>query len=113
MIGRRHLQSGYIAAMIHRLSGLALALFLPMHFLALGSALSGANRLDSFLTITHQPLVKFAEAGLIVALSVHLALGLRLLAMELFAFREKTLATVSLSFAVAFGAGLLFLFRLV
>lgn len=104
---------GYIAAIVHRLSGLALAIFLPMHFLALGTALSGANRLDSFLVITRQPLVELAESGLVVALSVHLALGLRLLAMELFAFREKTLAAVSFSFAFAFGAGLFFLLRLV
>jgi len=34
-------QPGYVAALLHRLSGLALAVFLPLHFLALATALRG------------------------------------------------------------------------
>ena len=30
-----HRQRGFAAAMLHRLSGIALAVFLPLHFLAL------------------------------------------------------------------------------
>ena len=41
-------------AMVHRLSGIALALFLPLHFWALGNAM----QLDGFLAWTEQPLVK-------------------------------------------------------
>jgi len=37
--------------------GIALALFLPVHFWALGDAL----QLDAFLAWTEQPLVKFSE----------------------------------------------------
>ena len=36
-------QRGFVAAMLHRLSGIALAIFLPIHFLALASALNGAK----------------------------------------------------------------------
>ena len=41
--------------MIHRLSGLALAIFLPLHFLALGLAINGEAKLESFLRWTDQP----------------------------------------------------------
>jgi fumarate reductase subunit D len=72
----------WIAAMIHRLSGLALAIFLPAHFFVLGLSFHGGARLDTFLRWTDQPLVKFAEGGLIFLLTVHLLGGLRVLVIE-------------------------------
>ena len=36
----------WVAALVHRLSGLALAIFLPLHFLTLGLALNGEARLE-------------------------------------------------------------------
>lgn len=62
---------------------MALAAFLPLHFLALGLALEGADRFDSFLRFSDLPLVKLAELGLVVFLSLHLLFGLRVLAIEL------------------------------
>ena len=53
-------------ALVHRLSGIALALFLPLHFWALGQALHGEARLESFLRWTDQPLFHFAVWGLVV-----------------------------------------------
>lgn len=70
------------AALVHRLSGIALALFLPLHFLVLALALRGAGTMDGFLRLTQLPLVKFAEGGLIFLLVVHFLGGLRLLALE-------------------------------
>ena len=35
-----HTQPGFIAALLHRLSGIALAIFVPFHFLALATALN-------------------------------------------------------------------------
>ena len=78
--GRRH--PAYAAFLVHRLSGLALALFLPLHFWALGQALHGAAALDGFLRWADQGLFKFAEWGLVVLLSLHLGGGLRLLLIE-------------------------------
>lgn len=72
----------YWAFLVHRLSGLALAAFLPLHFLALGQALHGEAALDQFLRFADQPLVKFAEWGLVLLLSLHLAGGVRLLLIE-------------------------------
>lgn len=75
-------RAGRWAALAHRLSGLALALFLPFHFLALGLAIEGEAKLDAFLRWSDQPLVKVGEWGLVVLLSVHLFFGLRVLAIE-------------------------------
>ena len=73
----------YIAFTGHRISGLVLALFLPVHFLVLGLALEGADNLNRFLAFTELPLVKVAEWILVVLLSVHLLFGLRVLMLEL------------------------------
>ena len=72
----------YWAFLMHRLSGLGLALFLPLHFWALGRALHGAAAFDHFLQLTAMPLFKFAEWGLVLLLALHLAGGLRLLLIE-------------------------------
>ena len=98
--------------MLHRLSGIALAVFLPLHFLALATALNGANALDSFLNVTRQPLVDFLEFWIVIALTVHMTLGLRVLAVELFDFREKTLAALSVCLVVVFAVGLIFMLNL-
>ncbi|MGF1445980.1 MAG: succinate dehydrogenase [Pikeienuella sp.] len=71
------------AALLHRLSGIGLALFLPVHFLALGLALEGATALDGMLVWTEHWSVKVAEWGLVVLLGLHLTLGCRLLVLEM------------------------------
>ena len=112
MMRASHSQRGFIAAMLHRLSGIALAVFLPMHFLALATALNGADALDSFLAVTRQPIIEALEVGIVVALAIHLTLGLRVLAVEFFDFREKTLAALSVCLAAVFAVGLLFVLKL-
>jgi fumarate reductase subunit D len=67
---------------LHRVSGLALALFLPVHFWVLGSALHGAAALDARLRLVDFPLARLAEWGLVLLLASHLAGGLRLLLVE-------------------------------
>ncbi len=112
MIARQMIHRGsalWIAALVHRLSGLALAIFLPFHFLALGLAIGGAARLDGFLRWTDQPLVKLAEAGLVFLLAVHLLGGLRVLVIENFAWRDgqKQLATIAAAVSVLVAVGFL------
>lgn len=72
----------YWAFLLHRLSGVGLAIFLPIHFWALGQALRGAAGLDSFLHLTDRSLFKFAEWGLVVLLALHMMGGVRLLLIE-------------------------------
>lgn len=77
---RRH--PSWWAFLAHRLSGLALAAFLPLHFWALGQALHGEAALDGFLRFADRPLFKLGEWILVVLLAIHLAGGLRLLVIE-------------------------------
>jgi len=99
----------YLAFIVHRLSGVGLAVFLPFHFLVLGLALEGNAALDGFLNWADQPMVKAAETLLIVLLTVHFAGGLRLLMMEFFAWSERQRLIISTGFAASIGVGLLFL----
>jgi fumarate reductase subunit D len=79
---RAHAHPAWWAYLLHRLSGLGLALFLPVHFWALSQALHGAAALDGFLELADQGLFKFGEWGLVVLLSLHMMGGVRLLLIE-------------------------------
>jgi fumarate reductase subunit D len=91
-------------ALIHRLSGVALALFLPLHFWALGQGL----QLDAFLRWTEQPLVKLSEWGIVVLLAAHLGGGLRVLAIEFLGWHEWHKSLAAIAAAIVVGAGLAF-----
>ncbi len=109
LVIRARSHPGLLAALLNRVSGILLALFLPAHFIVLGLALSGAPALERFLALTRAPLIEVLEAGLVAALALHLACGLRILAIEFLDCREKTAATVSACLAFGFFFGLLFL----
>ena len=94
--------SSYWVAIVHRVSGIALALFLPWHFWVLGRALE----LDDFLKWTEQPLVKAAEWGLVVLLAAHLGGGLRVLALEFLPWTDWQKALTAIAAAVTFAVGL-------
>ena len=91
-------------ALVHRVSGIALALFLPAHFWVLGQGLA----MDAFLRWTEQPLVKFAEWGLVVLLAAHLGGGLRVLMLEFLPWRDwqKSLAAGAAALTVGYGLAL-------
>ena len=99
----------YWAFAVHRASGVLLALFLPLHFWALGQALQGEAGLDSFLRWSEQPLVKLAETVLVLLLAAHLTGGLRVLALEFLAWRDWQKGLLALAAGATLGAGLLFL----
>jgi fumarate reductase subunit D len=93
----------YWAFVVMRVSGLALALFLPAHFWALSHALTGAGGLEGFLVWTRQPLVTAGEIAIVLALAAHLTAGVRLLFVEFAGWRAETQKTM---LAVAAGAAL-------
>ena len=103
----------WLAYILHRLSGLALALFLPLHFWVLAMALTDPARLDGFLALTEAGVVKLAEFGLVFLLAVHMFGGLRLMALEWLPWRpaQKTLAASAA--AVSFLIAALFFLRAV
>jgi len=97
----------WVAFLLHRISGLLLAIFLPFHFYLLGLALEQSETMDGLLRWSDYPLVKIAEFGLVFLLAVHMFGGLRLLALEFLPWsnRQKTLAAtaVAVSFLLAIG----------
>lgn len=99
--------SSYWVFIVHRVSGVALALFLPLHFWALGSALE-AQALDAFLAWTEQPFVKASEWAIVTALAAHLACGLRVLALEFLPWRDWQKGLAATAAAITVAAGLAF-----
>ena len=87
----------YWAFVVHRVSGVLLALFLPVHFQVLYMGLNDAAEFDKFLTWTHVPIVKAAETVLILLLAAHLTGGLRLLAVEFLPWRDGQKTIVSIT----------------
>ena len=108
----RHVRNhpAYWAFIIHRISGIALALFLPVHFLALGTAIRGEANLDEFLRWTEQPIVIAGEWVLVVLLAAHLAGGLRVLALEFLPWRDWQKSLAAAAAFLAIFAGLAFAF---
>ena len=103
MTARAHIS--YWAFVVHRVSGVALALFLPAHFWVLEAALKGEAALGEQLRWTEQPLVVAGEWVLVMLLAAHVAGGLRLLALEFLPWRnwQKTLAALGAAFALCAG----------
>lgn len=99
---------GYWAFVLHRISGLVLALFLPVHLYVISLAVDEAARLDRFLAWADDPLVTLAEGGLVFLLAAHLTGGLRLLALEFLPWREGQKALVALAAGAAVVVAALF-----
>ncbi|MFE8117792.1 succinate dehydrogenase [Brenneria goodwinii] len=107
-----HHHKSWLAFIGHRLSGLLLALFLPVHFLVLGLALESEAQLERFIRFSDYPLVKAAEWGLVMLLSLHFCFGLRLLALECLNWRSIRASRLNWigwgsAFSIAVGAAFL------
>lgn len=99
----------WYAYLLHRISGLALALFLPAHFYVLSLAVNKAA-LDAALAWTEYPLVKAAEFALVFLLAVHAFGGMRLLALEFLPWsaRHKSMAAGAVAGAIVLSGTFLF-----
>ena len=97
--------ASYVMFTVHRLSGVCLALFLPVHLYVISLLLDNPQSFDSFLDWTSAPLAKLSEAVLITLAGAHLAGGIRILLIEWFAVpysQSKLIAAVAV-FAVVIG----------
>lgn len=102
----------YLAFVAHRISGLLLAIFLPVHFWVLAQALHGPQDLDGFLSWNEQPVVKFAEVGLVLLLALHFTGGLRLLMLEFLAWRDWQINLLVIATGTSVAISLVFAFNL-
>ena len=103
----------WLAYILHRLSGLGLALFLPFHFWVLALALRDPARLDGFLNWADFGAVKAAEMGLVFLLAVHIFGGLRLMALEHLGWTDGQKTLAASAAGAAFLVAFLFLMRAV
>ena len=109
---RRH--AGWWAFAVHRGSGVALAVFLPLHFTVLGQALQGEAALGGVLRWTERPLVQASEVALVFLLALHLTGGLRLLLAEFAGWRASWQpALIAAAAGAAALCGLVFALNLV
>lgn len=79
--GRRGIE-GYLYV-LHRISGLALLLFLVAHLFLTGSRLLGEQTWEAVMAATHHPVLLFAEYLVFAAFVFHAFNGLRLVLIEL------------------------------
>ena len=108
MVGQHRNHPTYWAFLAHRLSGLALAAFVPVHLYVLGLALAESSAFADFISWSNTPVLKAIETGLVVFLAAHLTGGLRLLALEFLAWRDWQKTLVALSCGLSLCIGLVF-----
>lgn len=101
------------AFLVHRVSGILLTIFLPMHFLTLALALQGDARLEEALRWMDQPWVKAGEIVLVLLLAAHMTGGMRLLMLELLPWRDWQKSLLAVAAGVTLTFGIAFLLNLV
>ena len=106
---RHRNQANYWAFIVHRVSGVILTMFIPLHFQVLNLAVRDAESFDGFAAWAEAPLVKLAEAVLIVLLAMHFMGGLRLLAIEFLPWRDWQKSVVAVTAGLSLAAGLVYL----
>jgi len=99
----------YWAFIVHRVSGVLLAAFVPLHLYVLSLAVSDGALLDGLLQWSTTPVVKVMETGLVVMLAAHLTGGLRLLGLEFLAWVSWQKTAFALSVGISLAIGLVFL----
>jgi len=110
------LNTGTLAWLLHRVTGVALAIYLLPHFLSIHSARGGPQALNAELRGFATPLFAVAEWLLIAAVTFHALNGLRIIAVDSFdlAPRHKALfwAVLLACAAVFLAASTLFVPRI-
>ena len=101
--------SSYLAFAIHRISGLCLALFLPVHLYFISLLLKDPERLDVFLDWTSIPAVKLLESLLIILAGAHLSGGIRIIVYEWISESASHTLWISVVAAFSIVCGVLFL----
>lgn len=99
----------WVAFCIHRVSGILLTLFLPIHFWTLGLALDGEARLDGALRWYEAPIFKFGEWALVLLLAAHALGGIRLLLIEFRPWRGLRKGWIAASFGIAAAISFVFI----
>ena len=82
-------RTGQIAWLFHRLTGLALVLYVSMHVWVISSLQLGPDTFAATMAVVSAPLFRFLEVGLLFCVIYHALNGLRLIAIDFFGATEK------------------------
>ncbi|HEX04151.1 MAG TPA: succinate dehydrogenase, cytochrome b556 subunit, partial [Bacteroidetes bacterium] len=82
-------QTGQIAWLLHRLTGLALVLYVSLHVWVISSLQLGEGTFSATMAYVASPLFRFLEVGLLFCVIYHALNGLRLIAIDFFGATEK------------------------
>ena len=80
---------GNIAWLLHRLTGLALAIYLIPHFISINRSRLGPDVFDAALATFTAPFYKAAESLLIMVVAFHSFNGLRIIVIDIFTFSHR------------------------
>lgn len=93
-----------IVSILHRVSGVAMFIMLPIVLCLLGGSLSSGESFDAYKSIASNPLVKLVLIGLLWAFLHHLFAGVRFLLLD--AHKGLELSTARATAKVVFIAAL-------
>ena len=108
-----NLDTGTVAWMLHRLTGVFLVVYLLIHIFVVGQGVRGEEAFDEALAFVQKPVFVFLDAGLAGVVAYHGFNGLRCIAFDLgWGIRQqKALFWLSLLLSVAVFLGSLWVVR--
>lgn len=79
-----NLTIGTISHITHRITGIAFLIFIFLHVLTLGSVFIGAEAFENALLAYDNPFGHVLEFSLMLAVSIHLVNGIRIIVIDFF-----------------------------
>ena len=89
VIKHYRIHTGTLAFIFHRISGIALILYLPLHIWVTHFISSNPGRFDKTMAFLALPLFKFAEVALLGAILYHSLNGIRIILIDLDIIKSK------------------------
>lgn len=81
-INPAHYSMGMWAWVLHRITGILIALYSLAHIAVLSSVLAGTGSFDAVMRFLSQPLILWLELGLLAAIILHGLNGIRLILFD-------------------------------
>ena len=110
------LNTGSVAWALHRITGVALAVYLVPHIVSINSSRGGREAFDEALGWYAGPLIAISEYLLVMAVAFHMFNGIRIIAVDFFdlSHTQRLLFWVVMAAcaAVLLGASFIFLPRI-
>lgn len=103
---RLNLNTGTVAWILHRLTGLVLVAYLLLHLWALGAAIDGKEAFDARMQAFGGGVFEFLEAAVVMLVAFHMFNGLRVIVLDLVRltrWQKEMFGAVLVCFALVLG----------